>query len=290
MKVEVFDHTRCTLGEGPLWHPTREALFWFDIAERRMLSRAGGDLRTWHFRESVSAAGWIDHDTLLVASESALLRFDIPSGRFEVAAPLEADRHGTRSNDGRTDPWGGFWISTMGKAAEPGAGALYRFHQGELRRIASHLTIPNAIAFPRRVRLAYFADTPTGQIMRMALDPESGWPTGPAEPWRDLSGERLAPDGAVTDAEDRLWIAHCGAGKIDCYDHKGARVASHAVPTAQVTCPAFGGRDFGTLFCTSAMQGIPTDERAANRAHGKTFALQGLGPGRPEPQVALKRD
>ena len=29
--VSVFDATTCQLGEGPLWHPERGQLFWFDI-------------------------------------------------------------------------------------------------------------------------------------------------------------------------------------------------------------------------------------------------------------------
>ena len=29
--MQVFDSTPCALGEGALWHPLREQLFWFDI-------------------------------------------------------------------------------------------------------------------------------------------------------------------------------------------------------------------------------------------------------------------
>lgn len=63
-------------------------------------------------------------NTLLIASESALMRFDIPNGKSETLCPLEADNRATRSNDGRADPWGGFWIGTMGKGCELGAGAI----------------------------------------------------------------------------------------------------------------------------------------------------------------------
>ena len=38
----VWDDTACTLGEGPLWHPRRGQLFWFDILENRLLTREGG--------------------------------------------------------------------------------------------------------------------------------------------------------------------------------------------------------------------------------------------------------
>ena len=39
---DVFDSRNCSLGEGPLWHPLREQLFWFDIDNKKMLSRLGG--------------------------------------------------------------------------------------------------------------------------------------------------------------------------------------------------------------------------------------------------------
>jgi sugar lactone lactonase YvrE len=42
MSATVFDITPCTLGEGPLWHPERRQLFWFDITGRSLLTRVGG--------------------------------------------------------------------------------------------------------------------------------------------------------------------------------------------------------------------------------------------------------
>ena len=62
--TSVFDARRCVLGEGPLWHPVREQLFWFDILGKRMLSRVGEQVLDWQFDEYVSAAGWVDQDTL----------------------------------------------------------------------------------------------------------------------------------------------------------------------------------------------------------------------------------
>ena len=38
---DVFSSTVCALGEGPLWHPERAQLFWFDILGKRLLSREG---------------------------------------------------------------------------------------------------------------------------------------------------------------------------------------------------------------------------------------------------------
>ena len=89
--------------------------------------------------------GWIDEDRLLVASETALWVMDLESGDRDHVTALEADNPVTRSNDGRADPWGGFWIGTMGKAAEPGRSAIWRYYRGEMRRLFPGLTITSQI-------------------------------------------------------------------------------------------------------------------------------------------------
>ena len=148
----VFDDRPCALGEGPLWHPERKQLFWFDIVGKSLMAQAPDAQISWQFSEHVSAAGWVDRDTLLMASETGLWRFDLANGQKELIVPLEADNPVTRSNDGRADPWGGYWIGTMGKNAEKGAGAIYRFWKGELRQLVSqchnlecHLLCPGSV-------------------------------------------------------------------------------------------------------------------------------------------------
>ena len=130
MTATVYDDRPCELGEGPLWHPLRRELFWFDILGKRMLARKGDATREWRFDRHASAAGWVDETTLLIATETDLSRFDIATGRLEPIAPLEADMPATRSNDGRADPFGGFWIGTMGKRAELWYGVHLSLLQG----------------------------------------------------------------------------------------------------------------------------------------------------------------
>jgi len=283
----LWDDRSCELGEGPLWHPLRKQLFWFDVLGQKLLSRTEDGPVEWHFDEIVSAAGWVDDATLLIASETALFTFDLDSAESEFVAPLESERTDTRSNDGRADPWGGFWIGTMGKSAEPGAGAIYRYYQGQVRKLHPGISIPNAICFSPNRHWAYFADTKTGQIMRQPLAEPDGWPAGPAQVWLDLTGDGLNPDGAVTDAAGNLWNAQWGAGRVAQYSPDGAFLGAVSVPAAHSSCPAFGGPDLSTLFCTSAREHLSPDAIAANPAHGQTFAAPAPGPGLPEPRVIL---
>jgi len=283
----VFDDRPCELGEGPLWHPMRKQLFWFDIIAKRLMSIEDGHQKSWDFDEHVSAAGWVDHETLLIASETGLWRFDLATGQKEFIAALEADNPITRSNDGRADPWGGFWIGTMGKSAEPGAGAIYRYWQGELQRLVADVTISNAICFAPDRSCAYYTDTTTKQVMRWTLNGETGWPEGTAQVFLDLRANALSPDGAVVDAEGNIWIAQWGASRVAVYTPTGRHLKSFVFPATHTSCPAFGGEDLSTLFCTSARQGLSPDAIALQPQNGMTFAAPAAGKGQAEHRVLL---
>ncbi len=281
MTAVVYNTTACTLGEGPLWHPERQQLFWFDILGKRLLTVEDGAERVWQFDECVSAAGWVDHETLLMASQTGLWRFDLVTGERSLICPLEADNPVTRSNDGRADPWGGFWIGTMGFNAEPGAGAIYRYYRGELRKLVPNVTISNAICFAPDGSCSYYADTAVGKIMRQPLAAEDGWPEGEAQGHIDLSGGDFGVDGAVVDAGGNLWNAQWGIGRVACYSPEGTLLETVAVPTPQASCPAFGGTDLSTLYITTAAEGV----NAAPA--GQTFTASTSAVGQREHQVIL---
>lgn len=272
----IFDPTPCALGEGPLWHPQRQELFWCDILNHR-LYRQG---QHWQFETFVSAAGWVDDTRLLLATATDLRLFDITTGKAESLVALEADNPVTRSNDGRADPQGGFWIGTMGTNAEAGAGAIYRYHRGNLRQLYAGLSIPNAICFAPDGRCAYFTDTPTHQIMRVALDAQ-GWPRGAPELHIDLTGTPYRPDGAVVDRDGNLWNAQWGAGRIAGYDPQGQFLESFSFAANQTSCPAFGGDDLSDLYCTSAGTGL------TGGMQGATFVTPTRYTGQAEHQVIL---
>jgi sugar lactone lactonase YvrE len=277
----IYDNRPCELGEGALWHPVCERLFWFDILNRTLHSQS----ESWTFAEMASAAGWIDRDTLLIASETGLTRMDLTTGKRQAVARVGGPA--TRSNDGRADRQGGFWFSTMGRRAEPGAGAIWRWHKGELRQLFPGITIPNAICFTPDGKAAHFTDTVTAKMMKVALDPQ-GWPLGSPQVWLDLSAEGLNPDGAVVDAEGLFWNAQWGASRVAAYAPDGTEVRSVETPGApQASCPAFGGADMTTLFVTTALEGMTQGVRAKYPASGQVFAFPGVARGIPEPQVQI---
>lgn len=265
---EIFDTRNSLLGEGPLWHPLRQQLFWFDILKKRLLSKLDNEELSWQFDEQVSSAGWIDKNNLLIASESQLFVFDLRDGSSKHLVELEACDLTTRSNDGRSDPWGGFWISTMSKSAEIGRGSIYRFYRGKVYKIFENLTIPNAICFSPGGGYLYYTDTVKRIIFRQVLDAE-GWPKGVSEEFIDLRDGEFNPDGAVVDQDGYLWNAHWGAGQICRFTNDGVVDIVFSVPVRQPSCIAFGGIHMEEIYVTSAS--VDLTEFTSSRVEGYVY-------------------
>ncbi|WP_134678668.1 SMP-30/gluconolactonase/LRE family protein [Paracoccus ravus] len=279
MKYTLFDPRACILGEGAFWHPERQQAFWFDILGRRMLSRKDGRELEWRFDERVSAAGWIDHDSLIIASETALFRFDLRTAAREDLVALEADRPETRSNDGRADPQGGFWIGTMAIDASPGKGAIYRYYKGELRQLYAPISISNAICFSPDGKRAYFSDTAEQLVWEQDLDAQ-GWPQGEKRVFLDFRGTEEYPDGAVTDAKGNFWNARWGTGRLVCHAPDGHVLDEVELPVKQTTCPAFIGEKLDRILVTSAAEGLDGAQ------DGRSWLVLPNGPrGCAEPKV-----
>ncbi|MGJ8526944.1 SMP-30/gluconolactonase/LRE family protein [Maritalea sp.] len=283
MKIETFDDTKCSLGEGPLWHPKRGEFFWFDIIEKQLLRRFETKTVQTQFNRHVSAAGWLDQDNLLIADEFGLFKFDLNNGDQTRIADIEKDNAITRSNDGRADPFGGFWIGTMGKKAEPAAGAIYRYYRGEVRQLFGNIDIPNSICFSPNKQTAYFSDTVTKKIMQVALDQNEGWPMGEPSIFVDLAAEELNPDGSVVDANGNLWNAQWGAGRVAQYSENGSFLSEIKLPASQITCPAFCGENLDKMHITSAKVDLEKEEPQA----GETFLVDIGIKGQQEHQVIL---
>ena len=281
--ADIYDSNACQLGEGPLWHPERGQLFWFDIIGKRLHCN---DNLMWQFDEHVSAAGWVDSNHLLIASETALIKFNIETGAQHEICALEQDDPNTRSNDGRADPWGGFWIGTMRKDGGVAGGAIYRFYQGELRQLFAPLSITNAITFAPDKGYAYWGDTAAGKVFKVALD-KDGWPAAPPTVFLDMKEHGLNPDGAIVAADGSYLNAQWGASRVARYDQHGAFLEAFSFPTSHITCPAFGGPNLNLLIATSARQGLDATQLEAEPLAGQTFSIQTNIKGLPEYQVLL---
>jgi sugar lactone lactonase len=288
MPTSILCGERCHLGEGPTYDAATDTAWWFDILEGRLFEAhlGSGEVRTHQLGRMASALARIDAERQLIVAEDGLYIRSIRDARMTLYCPLEADNPLNRSNDARVHPSGTFWIGTMGRKAEAGAGAIYALHRGEISRLFPSVTIPNAICFSPDGAVGFFADTATNILYRVALDPATGLPRGAPEmllQHREVGGL----DGAVVDADGLIWNARWGGGCVDVYSPQGEHLRCLHVPARQASCPAFVGPDLSRLLVTSAWQDMDEAARAADPEHGRTFVMEVAAHGRPEPDVIL---
>jgi sugar lactone lactonase YvrE len=282
--------SQCALGEGPIWHPGRQQLFFFDINEQTLfaVTPTGEIADSWLFNEIVAAAAIIDDHTLALATETGLKQFDLATGGMNRINEIEAGNALTRTNDSRVHPSGAFWIGTMTKSeAEAPIGSVYHYRAGTLTTLKSGISIPNATCFSPDGAIAYWTDTPTKKIMQCPTDPATGLPTGEWTLFADVSNHRGYPDGAVVDSQGYLWNARWGGSCVVRHAPDGSVDSIIEVPVSQVTCPAFGGPDLKTLFITTANKNLSAEQLAAEKVAGGLFAIAVDVAGLPETPIAL---
>ncbi|HVW93793.1 MAG TPA: SMP-30/gluconolactonase/LRE family protein [Devosia sp.] len=288
-EARLFVDCRCQLAEGPFWHHLRQQLFWFDILGKTLYAAMpdGGIAGRWTFDRMASAAGIIDRDSLVIAAQGEIFRFDLETGARTTLARLEPELPGNRSNDGRVNPAGGLWIGTMDHDEVLYSGSVHQFRSGVLKRLFGDVRIPNATCFSPDGRTAYFTDTATKIILKRPIDPASGEPTGFWRVFADTHGQPGAPDGAVVDSEGYLWNARWGGNRVIRYTPDGRVDREIMLPVSQVTCPAFGGPDLRTLYIATAAKKLTAEQLAREPHAGSIFAVEVDVSGQRETLIAL---
>lgn len=274
------------LGEGPVWDEPDQALYWVDIkAPSVQRLAADGTVARWAMPDSVGSLALATDGRILVALRDRLSLFDPAGGGFEQVARLRDDGAGIRANDGKCDRQGRFWLGTMDEGQRAQRGWLYRLDRGVLSAVLGGLDVPNSLCWSPDGRTMYFTDTPKRAIWAFPYDPASG---ALGERRVFATAEAESPDGATVDAEGYVWSARYHGGRVVRHAPDGRVDRVVTVPGAlQVTSCAFGGPGLGTLFITTAAQGLDAAGLAAQPGAGGLFACEPGVRGLAEPRYAV---
>jgi L-arabinonolactonase len=270
-RAQLLIDSQCLLGEAATWCAASGRFWWTDI-EGRTLWRHDphdGSNESFAMPERLACfAPCVDTRFLLLGLASRLAFYELATGRIDTITEVEADLP-TRLNDGRCDREGRFVFGTKHDVdeAEP-IGGFYRLNQDlSLERLPlGDCAISNSIGFTPDGKTMFYCDSPTRQI-RVCDYPSFARDRVFVE-LTDMTG---VPDGSIVDAEGGLWNAQWGGARVVRYARDGRETARIDVPTAQPSCTAFGGADFGSLFVTSARVGLDDDALRRDAHAGGVF-------------------
>ena len=279
------------LGESPFWHPDEAALYWCDIPGRALHRWHAGraEHRQWAFDTEPGCVAPVPGGALLLGMRDGLFHFDPVSGARTRLAPPPYNAAEERFNDGKADPQGHFWAGTIYEPRTAPRAALYRWAGGTLARVAGDITTSNGLAWSPDGRTLYWTDTKAHVVRAFDADPLDGSlsrgrefarfaPRAEGQPLDTYGGR---PDGAAVDIEGGYWVAMFEGQRLLRLGPDGAVTRELRLPVRCPTMPCFGGADGRTLFITTARQGRPAEELAAQPLAGCVLALRVEVPGLP---------
>lgn len=290
------DELRCVVpagdicGEGAVWHPEQQALYWTDI-NRFLVHKfdpAAGTTQTWLFDEPVTSVNLTTNDgTFLLVLGSRIGFWSAHRHpRFDAIYSLK-DAPAMRFNDARVDPRGSLWAGTMrnnvgarGESldVEFKGGVLYRVDpDGTVTEWKREIGISNTVAWSPDAKTFCFGDTTANVLWAFDYDEQTGAIAGQRNLFAGF--DRGAPDGSAMDAEGFLWNARYNGGCVVRLAPDGRIDRVLEMPVSRPTTCAFGGPDLKTLYITSA--------RSSEQLSGSIFSLQLEVSGVPDGRFRL---
>jgi D-xylonolactonase len=298
---ELVADERCVIGEGPLYHPDDDRVYWLDIENGRLY--AYDPERDDHVLRFESDAGRVggftiqaDGALLLFGESGAVHRYDPLEGSDgEVDGDADAttvvepdpDRFRERFNDVVADPEGRVFAGVMPDPDAGVDGELYRLDRdGTFTRVLAELdlALPNGMGFTPDREAMYLTDSREtdpgrpGAIHRLDYDRATGALSDP-ETFVEATDREGFPDGLTVDEEGSVWSAFWNGNALVRYSPAGEAVAAVAFEPRKVSSVTFGGPDYADAYVTTA----GGDERETEGAGaGSLFRLDPGVAGVPE--------
>jgi sugar lactone lactonase YvrE len=244
----------CNTGENPLWHPDEQRIYWVDIPAGRIYRHRPSDGATEHFDVGAAVGGFTvqaDGRLLLFMARGAVKVWQ--DGRIVQTVIEELpDDLDTRFNDVIADPEGRVFCGTMSAKSHPGR--LYRLDRdGSIAQLLDGIGTSNGLGFTPDGRGLYYTDTPKREIYLFDYDRATGAITNRRVFVRTPeAADEGRPDGMTVDAAGCVWSTRWDGWCAVRYDAQGRETDRIRFPVKKVSSVAFGGRDFGDMYFTTA--------------------------------------
>lgn len=277
LEIERLGTISNQLGEGPLWDPRLNALFWVDSVSGEIFRLKEGVTKRYAIGQMIGSMAIHDDSRAIVSLISGFAWYDFDAERLTPIHDPEEDRPETRFNDGKTDRQGNFVTGSMGIAIRDRAlGCLYRLRlkDDELRveRLEEDVVVANGPCFSPDGSVFYFND---GRRRMLAYDYDPNGPLRNKRVFFDGEAHGTGSDGATVDAQGNIWTALVGSGEVACLSPTGKFLERIEMPVDLPSSVMFGGANLDELYVTSIRDSGNRKGKAPQA--GAIFRITGLG-------------
>lgn len=275
------------LGEGVLWSPEERAVWFVDILGCRLhrVRPATGERSSWPAPARPGFLARLAGGGMLAGLADGLYRFDPETGSFMLLARVDVEPE-SRLNDGAVGPDGSLWFCSKNEPETAASGTWFRWTGvGDPVPFDEGYVVANGPAFSMDGQTLYHCDTAAGRILWRSVSASGD--VGENRVFATVEPADGYPDGVAVDDEGCLWVGLYAGSAARRYSPDGVLLEQVGIPCRNVTKPAFGGDDGGTLYLTTARSGLSDEERTAQSFAGGLFAVRAGVRGSPAPVMTL---
>lgn len=265
------------LGESAIWHVASHRLLWLDLLQPRLFLHDPKNSTTKVMNINIAGKlGAIVATTnpalVIVSHQQGLSKLNIETGDLTFFTNPERGRDAVMFNDCKCDRFGRLWAGTSHIREEDARGALWCvLSNGEAYLADTGFVVSNGPAFSVDGAIMYFNDSVGKKTFAYDISADDPYPRNRRILINYTTAEG-SPDGLTVDEQGCLWVAHWGGARVTRFSARGDRLTTIAVPAPHVTTVGFGGDDLGTLYITSARQGLSNEDLIKSPQSGDLFS------------------
>lgn len=250
---------RYWLAEGIIWDDRKGEAVWVDVHNGDLYRNLEAPSKT-HLDTTVGAVALADDGGYLVAGHRGLIAIAADGA---VSKGPDLVGAASRLNDGIVDPQGRFLVGSGALEGRSDDQQLLRVSpDGTVEVLRDGLSLSNGLAFAADGTL-FHVDTWVKKISALR---DGEW----VLVLDDFEGY---PDGITIDADDCLWVAEYGAGRVQRFTLEGELLETVTIGTVEATCPGFLPQGLAITSCRESA----TDDNA-----GAIWLASVEATGRPE--------
>lgn len=278
----VVANYQCELGEGPIWDPATDRVYWCDITRGRIFQYTpdtDADEELYH--GPVVGGFTVQSDgSLLLFMEGGRIERWMDGRRTTVIEGIDGEAD-SRFNDVIADPRGRVFCGTM--PTDDRGGRLYRLDtDGTVTELWDDLGIPNGMGFAPDEEVFYFVESEPELVYAFDYDAATGEISN-RRVFADTTDQPGVPDGLTVDAEGYVWTARWDGGCVLRFAPDGTVDDRFELPVPYVTSLCFGGPALGECYATTANW----DDNAGGDRAGALFRISTPYAGKAEYTSAI---
>jgi len=260
-KPKVIWNSKTILGEGTLWVPSHNSIYFVDIKKKKIftLNVKTNKRRIIKINKEIGFLAHIKKDIFILGLQSELRIVNLKNKETIRSIPIEEDKPLNRINDGKIDPEGRLWFGTMDNLERNiKNGSLYCLDKKlNIHKVDTKYYITNGPAFINSENFLH-TDSRSKTIYKIRINKKNKI----IKKTKFLKFSKIdgSPDGMTIDSKKNVWICHYGGACISVYNSRGKKIHKIELPAKNITNCTFGGLSNNEIYISTALKGMTKNE------------------------------